>query len=264
MPTFTPPIKGIIFDMDGVLWREDTPLADLPALFKRLDQHGIRYAFATNNATRSVEMYIQKFLTFGVQVEPQQIITSAMATAYLLKKHFPAGGPVYVAGEKGLINTLADAGFHHNEDNVLAVVAGLDRSLNYEKLSKATLLINNGAMFVGTNPDPSYPTPLGLQPGAGAMIGFISIATGVTPQYAGKPAPVMVNMALEHLKLTPQEVLVVGDRLDTDILTGQNAGCRTGLVLSGVTSRQDLETWPQAPDLVCDHVSELIATLLED
>lgn len=96
------------------------------------------------------------------------------------------------------------------------------------------------------------------------MIGFISIATGVTPQYAGKPAPVMINMAMERLNLTPQEVLVIGDRLDTDILTGQNAGCRTGLVLSGVTSRQDLQTWPQAPDLVCDHVSELISTLLEN
>jgi HAD superfamily hydrolase (TIGR01450 family) len=207
-------------------------------------------------------MYIEKFLSYGVTIQPNQIITSAMATAYLLKKKFPSGGPVFIAGEAGLIHTLADAGFFHAVENVLAVVVGLDRALTYEKLSDATLLINNGALFIGTNPDPSYPTPRGLQPGAGAMIGFVAIATGVQPQYAGKPAPVMINMALENLKLTPQEVLVVGDRLDTDILTGQNAGCRTALVLTGVTTREDLKKWPQSPDMVCENVTSFVETLL--
>ena len=264
MPKFTPPVKGVIFDMDGVLWRDNQPLADLPALFSILERKGIQYSFATNNATRSVDMYIEKFLGFGVRLQPQQIITSAMATAYLLKKKFPSGGSVYIAGEQGLVKTLAENGFTHADNQVQAVVVGLDRNLSYEKLSKATLLINNGALFVGTNPDPSYPTPIGLQPGAGAMIGFVSIATGIQPIYAGKPSPFMINMALENLHLSAQEVFVVGDRLDTDILTGQNAGWRTTLVLTGVSRKEDVQTWPQSLDMVCDNVTDFVSALVEE
>ena len=165
-----PQVKGVIFDMDGVLWRDNTPLLDLKNFFDTLAVNGYKFVLATNNATRNTAQYLEKLLMFGVHLTPQQIINSPMATAYYLKKRFPQGGPVYIVGENGLVSTLAEKGFYQAEQNVLAVVAGLDLHITYEKLRIATLLIRNGAPFIGTNPDKTYPSPDGLVPGAGLSL----------------------------------------------------------------------------------------------
>lgn len=253
------PIRAMILDMDGVLWRDKESIGHLPSIFERIHAKGIQVILATNNATRTPDQYVAKLAGFGVAVEPWRVINSANATAYRLKKNFPNGGPVDVIGEEGLVMALAAQGFHPAApgEHPIAVVAGLDRQVTYEKLKRGTLLIRSGLPFYGTNPDRTFPTPNGLVPGAGAILAALEAATGVHPIIAGKPSPDMYFMALELLQLPAAETLAVGDRLDTDILGGQRAGCRTGLVLSGVTTPADLQAWEPKPDFVAGDLSEL-------
>jgi 4-nitrophenyl phosphatase len=256
-------IRAVILDMDGVLWRDTEPIGDLPSIFERLQRKGIQAILATNNATRTSEQYTQKLAGFGVAIESWRIINSANATAYRLKKDFPSGGPVFVIGEEGLEKALADQGFSSvdAEANPIAVVAGLDRKLTYERLKQGTLLIRKGRPFYGTNPDRTYPTPHGLVPGAGAILASLEASTDVRPIIAGKPSPDMYKMAFEILHLTAPEVLAVGDRLETDILGAQRAGCRCGLVLSGVTTCDALQAWEPQPDYVASDLSALVDML---
>jgi 4-nitrophenyl phosphatase len=168
---------------------------------------------------------------------------------------------VFIVGEKGLADSLAEYGFFPAEEKVLAVVAGLDRHLTYPRLSLACQLIREGALFIGTNPDKTFPSPHGLTPGAGAVLAFIETATGVAPVIAGKPEPFMFQLAIERLGLLPEEAIVIGDRLDTDILGGQTASCRTGVVLSGVSTREEISLWTPPPDLVLANLEELVPLL---
>jgi 4-nitrophenyl phosphatase len=253
-----PEVKGLIFDMDGVLWKETVPLIDLKSFFDTLTCNGYRFVLATNNATKSSKQFQDKLLGFNVHIDAKNIITSSLATAHYLKKRFPEGGPVYVVGEDGLVDTLAEKGFYLAENNVLAVVAGLDRYLTYEKLKKATILIRNGALFIGTNPDRTFPTPDGLIPGGGSVVAAIEAAAGTAPIFMGKPYSTMMDMAFEVMETTPETTLVIGDRLDTDILAGQNVNCKTTLVLSGVTTIEELKNWSPKPDLVLSSADKLI------
>ncbi len=254
----TPAIQSLILDMDGVLWKDDTLLVDMPAIFQQIKNLGLKVVLATNNATRSVEMYLQRFEGFGVHLEPWQVINSAIATGYLLRKRFPQGGPVFVIGEKGVRDTISQFGFFHAEDHPLAVIVGMDRQINYEKLSRATLLIRSGVPFYATNPDKTFPTPQGLAPGAGAIIASVQAATDVEPLIAGKPEATMMLVALERLETAALQTLAVGDRLETDILGGVNAGCRTALVLSGVATREDLALFSHKPDLVARDLAQVL------
>src|SRR5450759_910521 len=256
--TLTPPIRGLILDLDGVLWKDDVPINDTHSVFEKIRSLNLRYVFATNNATRNVDQYLQKLSGFGVETESWQIVNSGMAVAYLLAHRFPGGGPVYLSGGDGVRTALEEKGFFHSEKDVLAVVSSMDRSINYAKLSKATLLIRSGVPFYGTNPDRTFPTPQGLVPGAGAILAAIESATDVKPILGGKPSSAMMNLAMERLGTSPQQTLAVGDRLETEILGGVNAGCRTALVLSGVSTLQDLENWSPKPDLVADNLASLI------
>ncbi len=259
IPDFKPPIQALILDMDGVLWRENALLVDLPAVFNRFREMGLKVVLATNNATRSVDMYLQRFKELGVQLEPWQVVNSAIAIGYLLSQRFPGGGPVYIIGEKGVIDTLAEYGFRHSPDEKpLAVIVGMDRQVNYEKLTRATLLIRAGAPFYATNPDRTFPTPQGLIPGAGAIIAAVQAATDVEPILGGKPQPTMLQVALERLGTCAAQTLAVGDRLETDILGGYHAGCRTALVLSGVATPADLAAFTPKPDVVAADLAELI------
>jgi 4-nitrophenyl phosphatase len=251
-------IKSMILDMDGVLWRSSEPIGDLPALFHDINQLGIKVAFATNNASLSVDQYMQKFIGFGLAINPWQIVSSSLATGAFLKGKYPSGGNVFIVGEKGLVDTMAGFEFIHAEENVIAVIVGIDRTINYEKLFKASKLIRNGALFIGTNPDSTYPTPEGLAPGAGSIIAAIQTASGVTPLIIGKPFPAIIRMAMERLSTTEKECLVVGDRIDTDILAGQQAGCFTALMLSGVGKKEDLKNSKIKPDFVFKNLEELI------
>lgn len=255
---FIPPIRGLILDLDGVLWRDNESIGDLPEIFKVIQRKGIKVAFATNNATRSADHVQQKLAGFGVTIETNQVFNSSLAMTHLLKERFPSGGPIYVIGEQGLLNTLQSGGFYHSEENVLAVVAGLDRSFSYEKLLKSSFLIQAGVPFYGTNPDKTYPTPRGLEPGAYAVIGAIEIASGVKAILAGKPYPAIMSMALKWLDVKKEEALAVGDRLDTDILGGMNVGCRTALVMTGVSTPKDVEVWTPKPDLIINDFSTLV------
>jgi 4-nitrophenyl phosphatase len=243
-------VKGLILDLDGVLWRSDEPIGDLPKIFQQIKNKGWKVMLASNNATRSSEFFREKMKSFGVELEPWQVINSPQVTAEYLHKKFPQGGSVYIIGEEGIRNALAEKGFFHGENNVLAVIVGLDRKITYNKLAKATSLIRDGIPFIGTNPDKTYPTPEGLVPGAGAIIAAVEAASGVTPIYMGKPQPEMFKICLERMGLNPYEVIAVGDRLETDIAAGQAVGCNTALVLSGVTTLDKAQEWDPPIDWI--------------
>ena len=254
-------IKGLILDMDGVLWRGDQPLLDMQFFFNQVQAAGLQVVLATNNATKSVSQYLEKLQQYGVALSADQVVNSAMSAGYYLKKKHPQGGNLYVVGEAGLASTLSDWGFASADEDVVAVVAGLDRTLTYPKLSRAVQLIRAGAEYVGTNPDLTFPSPSGLTPGAGAVLAFIEAGSGIKPVITGKPEPFMFNLALQRMHLSADQVLAVGDRLDTDILGGQRAGCRTAVVLTGVATLADIQDWSPAPDLVLPNLADLLQEL---
>jgi len=253
-------IQGLILDMDGVLWKGEQPIGNLQSIFKQITDDNLKVVLATNNASRSVEQYLDKLNSFGVNLEHRQIITSGIATGHYLQQRFPKGGSIYVVGEAALADTLAEFKFIHSphEDHVTAVIAALDRGITYGKLKRACKLIRSGAEYIGTNPDPTFPEPDGLAPGAGAIIAFIQKATDVDPAIIGKPAPTMYTLALERLGTAPENTLVIGDRLETDIAGAQSLNCYCGLVLSGVTTSKELLHWSPQPDYIASDLSELI------
>ena len=254
--------QSLIIDMDGVLWRENAPIGDLPAIFQRIRERGLRFVFATNNGSRTPRQYLEKLAEFGVEVEPWQVITSALGVAQMLKGKLPAGASVFVIGGDGVKAALQEQGFTiasvETAETAQAVVMGVDREINFAKMSEATLLVRRGVPFFATNPDKTFPTPRGEIPGAGAWISVIVTATGVEPVYAGKPFPFLMEMALERLGTKREETLVVGDRLETDIAAGQAVGCPTALVLSGVSTRTQGEAWSPRPDLIVEDLETLV------
>lgn len=260
---FTPSVRGLILDMDGVLWKDNTPIGDLNSTFNCIRASGLQVTLATNNATRTVQEYVEKLHGFGVRLEPLQIVTSAEATAHVLVDAFPDRGFVYVIGENGICSALREQGFEPIQDpddasRPVAVVVGLDRTVTYPKLRRATLHVRAGVPLYGTNPDKTFPTPEGLVPGAGSVLAAVVAATDGQPIVVGKPAPFMLELAAERMGLGSGEVLIVGDRLETDIAGGQSMGARTALVLSGVNTRQDGEAWNPRPDLIAVDLAELV------
>ncbi len=265
--TYTLPtnVKALILDMDGVLWRGNQALLDLPAFFTEVKRLGYPVVFATNNGTRSISMYVERLAGFGVTVEPWQVVNSSIALADYLSKQFPEGGPVFVVGETGVMEALAEKGFFlpKEDGEALAVVVGMDRAASYEKLAQAALLIRAGKPYLGTNPDRTFPTPRGLEPGAGSFLAFLEAATSTQPMIIGKPEPYLYRFAMERLGLKPEETLAVGDRLDTDILGGHRAGCTTALVLSGVTSETEAARYQPQPNLILPNLVDLLPLLKE-
>ncbi|MFZ5857600.1 MAG: HAD-IIA family hydrolase [Chloroflexota bacterium] len=255
-------IKSLIIDMDGVLWRDDTPIGDLPKIFQRIRERGWKFVFATNNGTRTPAQYVEKLSTFGVIVEPWQVITSALGTAEMLKREIPSGARVFVIGGEGVKIALREQGFDvltvETAERAQAFVMGVDREISFAKMSEAALLVRRGVPFYATNPDKTFPTPRGEIPGAGAWISVITTTTGVEPIYAGKPYPFMMEMALERLGTKKEEALVIGDRLETDIAAGQAVGCPTALVLSGVSTRERAEAWSPRPSLIVQDLEALV------
>jgi 4-nitrophenyl phosphatase len=256
-----PPIKALILDMDGVLWRDTEPIGDLPAIFHEIDERGWKTAYVTNNATRSVDQYVQKLASFGVSAKADQIINSGLATARYLQDRYPSGGQVYILGEQGLFSTLAEFGFTHSLDNPLAVVASLDRDVDYQKLKEASTFIRQGIPFLGTNPDPSLPTPEGYIPGTGAILAALTAASGQSPEIMGKPSPVMYQIALSNLGINPENALAIGDQMPTDIAAGVEAGCQTALVLTGVSTRDTAQEFDFHPTFIAEDLTQLIDSL---
>jgi len=172
-------IRALILDMDGVLWKQTQPIGDLPDIFRRIKKHPLKVTLATNNASLSVNQYVEKLNNFGVSLLPEEIINSSQVMVQYLNQRFPDGGNLYILGENGLHQTLTEGGqFRFAEEDVLTIVVGLDLKLNYEKLCRATLLVRSGAAFLATNADVTFPTPRGLVPGVGAILPFLS-RTGI-------------------------------------------------------------------------------------
>jgi len=255
-------IKALILDMDGVIWRSDSPIGDLGEIFARIESRGLKFAFATNNSTKTPEQYVKRLASFGVKAKPEQIVTSSLGVAYMLAQKFPKGTKMFMIGEEGVRTALEDKGFKvlsvEHAARAEVVVMGLDQQISFEKMREGTLLVRNGAPFYATNPDRTFPTPRGEIPGAGAWQAVITTATDVEPISAGKPFPYMMELSLELLGTTKEETLVVGDRLETDIAAGQAVGCPTALVLSGVSKRAEADQWSPKIDLIADDLSTLI------
>ncbi len=254
-------IRHLIVDMDGVLWRGDKALPGLQDFFAFIRERGVDFILATNNASRLPAQYADKLARFGVEIDPAHILTSAQASAAYLADVAPPGARVYVIGEEGMRRALAERDFELTAEKAAYVVVGWDRQLTWEKLSTAALLIHRGAEFLGANPDKSYPTERGPVPGNGAQLAALEATTGVAPTVVGKPGAWMYQEALRRMQARPETAAVIGDRLETDIAGGINAGLTTVLLLSGIAQRADLASSPHQPDLVCDDLAHLVRIL---
>lgn len=258
---YLPNIKGLIIDMDGVLWRDSEPLGDLAGIFECIHEMGFRVILATNNATRTVDEYHTKLAKFGVKLEHWQVINAAQGVGIYLNERYPEGTNVYVVGQLSLKKTLESYGYtivNEDENEVKVVVASLDFELTYDKLKHASLLIQAGSDFIGTNPDVTLPTPEGLIPGSGTVIGALEIASGKRVRMIGKPEPLLYEMALKRLELAPEQTLAIGDRLETDIAGAQAAGIHTALVLTGASSLAQAQQYDPQPEIISQDLTELI------
>jgi len=231
-----------IFDLDGVIWRGESPIKGAAASVERLRQMGKRPLFATNNSSRAPEYFAQRLQAMNINAAPEDVVTSATATAFYVRSHWPRAR-VFVVGEEGVQTLLREAGAQvvtiedaHETQSVDLVVAGIDRSFTYEKLRLAQKFILSGAKFIATNRDATFPVEGGVVPGAGSIVAAIECASGVVPLSMGKPEPAMLLGILERFGLRPDEAAIVGDRLDTDIACGARAGIGTVCVGTGVTS----------------------------
>ena len=255
-------IKGLILDMDGVLWKADAPIGDLAAIFGHIKEKGLKVVFATNNSTRTPQQYVERLQSFGVTCQNWQVVTSSLAAVDLLGKRFSTDTPVYAIGEAGLMDALREKGFTtlpvERAEEAQAIVMGIDRDINFQKLAEATLLVRRGIPFYATNPDKTFQTPRGEIPGAGSWYSIVVTATGIEPIVAGKPGPAMMELSLARLGLAREQVLVVGDRLETDIAAGQAVGCACALVLSGVSQQEAAEAWLPAIDVIAPDLAKLV------
>ncbi len=255
-------IRAVVSDMDGVLWRGDAPLPGLVHFFSLLQNRQLPWVLATNNSSKSRQDYVRKLAIMGVPDVPvKNIVTSGTATAAWLKREYAPGTRVHVFGGDGLREELRIAGFCVADDDVAVVVAGLNRDLCYEDLHLASHLIRDGACFVGTNPDTTFPAANGVAPGAGSLLAALEAASGVKPIVIGKPHAPMFEAALQLLGSDAAHTLMIGDRMNTDILGAARVGMRTALVMTGIASQDDLENSVLRPDLICDSLPALTKAL---
>jgi 4-nitrophenyl phosphatase len=253
--------RAFLLDGDGVLYRGRQPLPGAQAFITALATAGIPYLLLTNNATRTPAQVAEQLTQLTIPIGPEQIFTAAQATASWLRAHYPERQRVLAVGEPGLLIALAEAGYTLVEDHRQAelVVAGLDRTLTYAKLAEATLAIGRGCPFIGSNPDRSIPTERGVEPGAGAVLAFLAAASGVTPPVIGKPQPDFFHQALARLGVPAADAVMIGDRYETDILGGANAGLRTAAVLTGISSAAEFAAADPSPTWVFADLVALLA-----
>ncbi len=251
-----PNFKSLIIDMDGVIYRGDEAIVGANEFIALLQRGGVPFLFLTNNSTRTPGQHVTKLAKIGIAIEESDVLTSAQATALYMEKIARPEARVYAIGEEGLRAALGER-YTIAEEGADFVVVGMDTGLTYEKLRVATLLIRGGAKFIATNPDKTLPTEEGLVPGNGAITAALEAATGMAPFVVGKPETAIFDLALARMGVGKEGVAVIGDRLETDILGGRRAGLSTILVLSGATSRQELENSSIKPDLVFENVRQL-------
>jgi 4-nitrophenyl phosphatase len=244
LKTNWPKISGIISDLDGVTYRGDEPIKSAVRAFQRWNNIGLPYAFVTNNSTKSAEEFSHKLNAMGIPADPARIITTSAVAADRLSDLLEPRSRVMVIGEPALVRAVADRNFEVVDEDVGAVIVGLDRSFTYEKLAKAQTALLGGAHFIGTNPDTMLPTAGGFEPGAGAILNAIEIASGVTPIIIGKPKPDLVTTALSKLGTDRQSTFMLGDQIMTDIAAGNAAGIQTIRVRTGIIETDPLSISP--------------------
>jgi len=226
-------VKAVVSDMDGVLWHGPIPTPGLAEFFAFLERQAIPIVLASNNSTASPAQYRQKLAGWDIHLKLENILTCTLAAVDYLRREFSPGARVYVVGEDSLREAIRSAGFTllaTAEKPAAAVVVGGDSTLTYNKLKDASLLIQGGARFIGTNPDILCPTEEGLVPEAGTILAALQAASGVSPAIMGKPERPLFDMAVKRLGCVPARTVMLGDRLDTDILGGQRAGLKTILL----------------------------------
>ncbi|GKV18836.1 hypothetical protein SLEP1_g29164 [Rubroshorea leprosula] len=282
-------VDAFLFDCDGVIWKGDKLIDGVLQTLEMLRSKGKKLVFVTNNSTQSRRQFADKFQSFGVPVSQDEIFSSSFAAAMYLKvNNFPPEKKVYAIGGEGIIEELQLAGYtglggpadgdkraewksnclFEHDKSVGAVVVGLDPNINYYKLQYGTLCIreNPGCLFIATNRDAvGHMTDLQEWPGAGCMVAAICGSTEREPIVVGKPSTFLMEFLLKKFQLSTSRMCMVGDRLDTDILFGQNAGCKTLLVLSGVTTQSILEDPSNSiqPDFYASKVSDVLELLGE-
>jgi len=242
--------------MDGVLISGDTVIPGADQFVERLNASQGKYLVLTNNPIYTPKDLAHNLQKMGLDIPPELIFTSAMATAQFLQKQRP-NGTAYVIGESGLTSSMHEAGYIITEHDPDYVVLGETSAFSLENLTKGIRLIMDGARFVATNPDPSGPTAMGIVPACGAVAAMIEKATAVSPFFVGKPNPLMVRTALNYLGVHSEETIIVGDRMDTDIIGGVQNGMDSILVLTGVTKPEQIERYSYIPTYVYDSVAEI-------
>ncbi len=248
--------KGYLIDLDGTIYKGKSRIPAGERFIARLQERGIPYLLVTNNTTRTPEM-VQNMLAsqFNVKTPLETIYTATMATVDYMND-MKRGKTAYVIGEKGLKDAIAQAGYQEDIEHPAYVVVGLDTDLTYEKLAIATLAIQKGAMFIGTNPDLNIPTERGLMPGAGSLINLLQSATRVEPVIIGKPKAIIMNKSLDVLGVARHEAVIVGDNYLTDIMAGIKNDIATLLVTTGFTKPEEVPNLPIQPDHVLASLDE--------
>jgi NagD protein len=248
--------KSYLIDMDGVIVRGSELIPGADQFLDRLRTRGIKFLILTNNPLYTPADLLHRLQRIGLNLTTDHLYTSALATAYFLSKQKP-NGTAFVIGESGLTQALHEAGYVLTDHTPDYVVVGETTSLSYERLTQAVRLVTEGARLIATNPDPSGPGEGGLVPACGAIAAFIEAATGVQPYFIGKPNALMMRTALRFLNEHSENAVMVGDRMDTDIRVGTEAGLETVLVLTGVTTREMVGRFPYQPTRIVESVADL-------
>jgi NagD protein len=248
--------KNYLIDMDGVLVRGTSIVPGADAFISRLSERSLEFLVLTNNPQYTQNDLSYRLGSIGLRVEPRRIFTSAMATARFLQTQ-KSNGKVFVIGESGLTGPLHDAGFIITDIEPYYVVLGETSAYNIQQITTAIRLIGGGARFIATNPDPSGPGDGGIVPACGAMAALIEKATGVSPFFIGKPNPLMMRSALNYLSVHSEQTVMIGDRMDTDVVAGVESGMETILVLSGVTREHEVARFPYQPGRVAASVADI-------
>jgi NagD protein len=257
MTTDRPAIATYLMDMDGVLVHEERLIPGADQFVKRLQQTGHRFLLLTNNSLYTPRDLAARLTATGLQVPEQAIWTSALATARFLDTQRPQGS-AFVLGQAGLTTALHQVGYVLTEREPDYVVVGETMAYSQQAITRAIRLIAAGARFIATNPDPTGPSPEGPQPATGAVAALLSKATGVRPYFVGKPNPLMMRQALRAIDAHSASTVMIGDRMDTDIVAGIEAGLQTVLVLTGITTRQEAQRFPFLPSRIVDSVADLV------
>jgi NagD protein len=253
-------LRSWLMDMDGVLVREEHPIPGAAAFLSRLRERGLPFLVLTNNSMYTRRDLSARLAANGLEVPEQAIWTSALATADFLQSQRPEG-TAFAIGEAGLTTALHEVGYTLTDRDPDYVVLGETRTYSFERIAHAIRLIVGGARFIATNPDPTGPTPDGPLPATGSVAALISRASGVAPYFVGKPNPLMMRSALNAIDAHSETTAMVGDRMDTDVVSGLEAGMHTVLVLTGSTRREEAEAFPYRPSRIVDSIADLVDEL---